>query len=186
MNRLVFVDTETTGLDPREHQVWEIALILRNELGMPDDEHVWQIRPDLDRADPVALEKSRFHERFLVPDSHNAVKVMKDGGLWKMPIHEALFDIQDILRDSYMVGAVPSFDDAFLKALLRTFRIQWKHRLICVETLVAGALKQPVPLGLRKAAEAMGVKVDGDVLHTALGDARLARDVYDAVMGGAA
>lgn len=185
MKRL-FLDLETTGLDPRTHHLWEFAAILRDEYGCADEEFVWQIRPSLDTADPVALEKCRFEERFLVPDGRDAVRVMSDGGLWKLEPHEALHDIQDLLRDAHIIGANPTFDDGFLKALMHAQgrRIGWQYRLVCVENLVAGALKLPGPLSLRKSAEAMGVKVDDDARHTALGDARLARDVYDAVMGG--
>jgi DNA polymerase III epsilon subunit-like protein len=184
----VFLDLETTGLDPRYYHIWEFAAIVRDEWGTPDEEHVFQLRPVLVDADPVALEKGRFKERFVVPDGIDAVKVMPDGGLWRMARHEALHDIQDLLRDAHIIGANPAFDDGFLKSLMRMHdrRIVWNYRLVCVENLVAGALKLPVPLSLRESAEAMGVKVDNDARHTALGDARLARDVYDAVMGSAA
>jgi hypothetical protein len=182
----VFLDSETTGLDARIHGIWEFAAILRDEWGTPDEEHVFQLRPNLETADPVALEKCRFNERFVVPDGVDAVRVMDDGGLWKMAIHEALFDMQELLRDAHIVGANPAFDDGFLKALMHAHerRVGWQYRLVCVENLVAGALKLPVPHSLRGSAEAMGVKVDDEGRHTALGDARLARDVYDAVMAG--
>jgi DNA polymerase III epsilon subunit-like protein len=182
----VFLDIESTGLDPQRDHIWELAAIVRDEWGMPDEEHVWQLRPILVDADPIALEKGRFDERFVVPDGVDAVKVMPDGGLWKLARHEALHDIQDLLRDGHIIGANTAFDDSFLKALMRMHerRIVWNYRLVCVENLVAGALKKPLPVSLSESAEAMGVKVDPDTRHTALGDARLARDVYDAVMGG--
>lgn len=185
--RLCFTDCESSGLHPEQgHELWELAVIVR-EPHMPDVEYVWQIRPDLNLADPESLEISRFHERFIVPDGWDAVQIYEDGSQEKGQIARALYGIQDVLQDAYLVGAVPSFDDAMLKALVRRYDrpVLWRHRLICVETLVAGALRHPVPQGLRKAAEAVGVKVDDDARHTALGDARLARDVYDAVMGGA-
>lgn len=53
-----FVDTETTGLDPDRHQIWEVALILPDGAG-----YVWQLPVDLARADPIALNIGRFHER---------------------------------------------------------------------------------------------------------------------------
>lgn len=185
MKRL-FLDLETTGLDPRYHHIWEFAAILRDEYGCSDEEHVFQIRTPLIAADPVALEKCRFEERFRVPDGISAVKVMDDGGLWRLELHEALHDMQDLLRDAHIIGANPAFDDAFLKSLMHMFdrRIVWNYRLVCVENLVAGALRKPLPVSLRESAEAMGIKVDPDACHTALGDARVARDVYDAVMGG--
>lgn len=184
---LAFVDCETTGLRPEQgHRPWEVAVILR-EPGLPDEEHVWQIRPNLDTADPVALDKGRFAERFTVPDDCEATWTTQGEGPWRLSAGEASLEIQSILRGAYVVAAVPAFDDSMLKALLhdRKLRIVWQYRLICVENLVAGALRLPVPPGLKDAADAMGVKYDPAELHTALGDARLARDVYDAVMGGA-
>jgi hypothetical protein len=41
-------------------------------------------------------------------------------------------------------------------------------------------------IGNLTAAEAVGVKVYEGVLHTAMGDARLAAAIWDRVMGGAA
>lgn len=181
---LAFVDVESTGLNPSVHQPWEIAVILR-EPGLPDEEHVWQIRPDLDKADAKALEVGRYRERFAVPDGFEATsRAEPDGGVWLLRAHEAAMEIQDMLRDAHMVAAVPSFDDGMLKALMGRwdYRIFWNYRLICAETLVCGALRQPVPSGLKAAADAMGVRYDAGELHTALGDARLARSIYDAVM----
>jgi len=182
-----FIDVESTGLDPRVHRPWEIAIILR-EAGMPDEEHVFQLRPDLSAADPESLKIGRFEERFAVPDGVDATWATNGDGTWRLQRHEALWEIQSLLADAYLIAAVPSFDDSMLKALMRDHdrRIRWRYRLICVETLVCGALARPVPYGLKDAADAMGVKYDVDELHTALGDARLAKAVYDAVMAGGA
>lgn len=58
MTALAFVDTETTGLDPDFHEIWEVGLIVN------DEERLWQLPVDLKRADPKALEIGRFHERY--------------------------------------------------------------------------------------------------------------------------
>lgn len=88
---LCFIDTETTGLDPVLHEVWEVAVILRGRVVDPlvaellehlssppadaastvpvilrepgDEMYVWQLPVDLARADPMALNVGHFHER---------------------------------------------------------------------------------------------------------------------------
>jgi hypothetical protein len=55
---LAFIDTETTGLDPDRHEIWEIALIV------DDQEYQWFLPVDLGKADPIALNIGRFHERY--------------------------------------------------------------------------------------------------------------------------
>ena len=58
MTRPVFIDTETTGLDPDRHAIWEVALIT------PDgNEHVWQFPVDEMSADPFALDIGRYWDR---------------------------------------------------------------------------------------------------------------------------
>lgn len=191
---LAFVDCETTGLRPeRGHSIWELAVIVRriavNHTNGTDveweEEHVWQIRPDLDNADPEALKVNDFARRFKVPPEVDS--------LWfpefqrepvPQAIGEAVRQIADLLDGAYLVGAVPAFDAMMLAHLLRSHGNdpRWRHRLVCVENLVAGAAGQRVPQGLQQAASAVGVWVDPEARHTAMGDARVAREVYDAVM----
>ncbi|MFD0478080.1 hypothetical protein ACFQ0B_65335 [Nonomuraea thailandensis] len=65
MKKLAFLDLETTSLDERHGDLWEIGLIMR-DLRQPirtDIEHWWQVRPDLTLADPNALKVGRYYER---------------------------------------------------------------------------------------------------------------------------
>jgi hypothetical protein len=70
VSRLVFLDTETTGLNPWHHEVWEIAVITRKVIEHEDqptqtvdEEHVFHVKPDLTKADPTALRICRYYER---------------------------------------------------------------------------------------------------------------------------
>jgi DNA polymerase III epsilon subunit-like protein len=168
--RLAFLDTETTSLR-HDRRAWEIGLITRDESG-PDNEFSWLIdRADLDlgNADPASLKIGRFYER------HNASRSRE---------RTALHRVEELTRGATIIGAVSNFDTEVLAARMRAHGIcpSWHHRLICVETYAAGALKMPVPLGLGKMADAFGLTYPEADAHTALGDARLARDLYDAVL----
>lgn len=192
--KLCFVDCETTGLDVRRHHVWEVAVIVR-EPGVPDEEYLWHVRPDLTEADPKALEIGRFEERFAVKDGWDACETGENGLSFNMKIGEFLTDLQAALRDGVLVGSNPAFDDRFLTALMQDhkFRTPWHYRPDDVIALAAGWLYahgETAALGRPwrsyEISEAVGVpRPADDVAHTALGDARWCRDLYDAVTGGA-
>src|SRR5690606_348509 len=87
-------------------------------------------------------------------------------------------------RGAYLAAANPAFDAAFLARFLRRNGQcpMWHHRLICVESMAMTALGVLTPMGLRDSADALDVEYNPDDLHTAAGDVRLARDVYDAAL----
>jgi DNA polymerase III epsilon subunit-like protein len=200
---LAFVDTETTHLDPRHGDVWEIAVIRRREDGV-DSEYVWQIRPDLTTADPEALKIGRYEERFVVPDGWDAIEFMSSGAPFRSLIPEMLFDLQEALSGAVVIGSNPGFDVTFLTKLLQAHgrKLPWHYRPIDIATLAAGyrfgqaasgayggdfafrADYPQLPYSSYGLSRAVGVEPPAkDVAHTALGDARWARDVFDAVTG---
>lgn len=201
MNAICFVDTETTHLDPRHGDAWEIAVIRRSADGI-DTEYVWQVRPNLTTADPEALAIGRYHERFAVPDGWDAIELIPSGPPMRSKLPEMLFDLQEALSDAVLIGSNPGFDVAFLSKLLwaHNRKLPWHYRPVDIATLAAGyRLGQAasgtyggdflfpgdyptLPYSSRRLSEAVGVQPPGpDTAHTALGDARWARDVYDAI-----
>lgn len=191
---LAFVDTETTGLDPFLHDAWEIAVVLR-KAGDADTEHVFRILPDISNADPKALRINRYFER-----------VTADGWQWD-DRQAAAQRMYGLLNGAVMVGSNPAFDAEMIAHLFGHYYDQpkpWHYRTIDVATLAVGALYGRASEWTRKdcdatwydkVANAVGwpwksydvsrhVEVEPPVkavAHTALGDARWARDVWDAV-----
>ncbi len=190
---LVFGDTETTGLDPFMHDAWEFALIVRRD--GQDSEHEFRIRPDLGNADPKALEINRYHERTSAADWS-----------WDDP-HTAATRMYNLLNSAVLIGSNPSFDADMLRNLFARYYGEakpWHYRTIDIATLAAGHLygqaermtrqtcdavhysKVDAALGWPwssyRTSELVGVpRPSGEAAHTALGDARWARDVWDAV-----
>jgi hypothetical protein len=60
----------------------------------------------------------------------------------------------------------------------------WHYHLVDVETLAAGALRMAPPWDFDKLLGEVGLTYDEADRHTALGDARMVRDLYDAVLRG--
>lgn len=205
MTRLVFLDCETTGLEPDRHEVYEIGLIYRDpELGKPDQEFRWWLPVDLAKADPVALSIGRYFERRpSVMASPKAPQVWWPGAVTGVVenAHDAteMFPeaLMGLTAGAHLVGAVPSFDAAFLSRLLRANGCcpAWHYHLVDVEALAAGYLARMVqtedvvhtlanlPWDSNELSRTVGVEPRDFDRHTALGDARWARAVYDKVMG---
>lgn len=178
--KLVFIDTETTSLR-HDRRAWEIALIVRRA-GRPDEEELFYVDSDdldLGNADLMSLRVGGFHDRH--PD-------LVDVETFAYPEMSVLLDVERVTRGAFLVGAVPNFDAEVLGARMRARGIcpSWHYHLVDVETLAAGHRGFRPPWGFDDILAAYGLAYDETDRHTALGDARMARDLYDAVLGGKA
>lgn len=187
MTPLAFVDTETTGLDPIRHAVWEIAVIRREDDGT-ETEHLWQIRPtkaELRVAEPKALEINRYYERIAVPDGAPAANMLAHGGPAPMDYLDAARDIFQALDGGVLIASNPHFDASFLHRLLQTGRTPWHYRPYDIVQLAAMKIGAeaagPLPWDSKALSRAVGVEppAKGEA-HTALGDARWHKAVHDA------
>lgn len=183
---LCFIDTETTGLDPDVHEIWEVGAIV------DDEEHHWFLPVDLGRADAMALKIGHFHERW---QSSELGRSFMNAAT---PLDVFARDFAALTRGRHLVGAVPSFDDERLRKLLRANGAcpEWHYHLIDVETLAVGYLwgqvqgdviPDPVirklPWDSEALSKAVGVMPPNESeRHTALSDARWAKRIYEAVI----
>jgi len=220
---LVFLDTETTGLE-RDADIWEFAAIRREPDGVETKLHLF-IEHDPTKCSRLPADFLADHIRRFPAHDHAT------------PRHKAAHIIDAFLRTHgdeepvHIVGAVPNFDTERLARLLRAeigghTTDPWHYHLIDVENLAIGALAaaparivlgadvsldqtavatlksnaghlMSLPVGgpeLDRAdfgppwdsdeiSRALGVEPPTDERHTAMGDARWARAIYDAVMG---
>lgn len=182
--KLVFLDTETTSLR-HDRRAWEIAWILRNDEGKEAERQYFinETELDLGNADPKSLQIGRFYERHpaAVLRDQDPFEYPSAGG---RPEYNVLWELEHDTRGALIVGAVPNFDTEVIGNRMREHGIcpSWHYHLVDVETLAAGALKLLPPWNFDKVLDAYGLTYDEADRHTALGDARMARDLYDAVM----
>lgn len=171
-----FVDTETLGLDPDINPMWEVGLI-----DPQGQEFHWflQVPPRaLAVAHPVALEIGKFGERYSP----------------EMAVDPVTFclEFEDLTRGCHLAGAVVSFDEERLRRMFYDAGINpgWHYHLIDVEAMAVGALsvlrgyRLTLPWDSTGLSQLVGVDPDAYEKHTAIGDARWARDIYQAVVNG--
>lgn len=177
--RIVFLDTETSGLDPELHEVWEVGAIVRDE-DQEDIEHHWFLPLfNFKNADPFALDIGKFWERYTWPDPQQYTRdyMSEWCRMW-----------MQMTKGAYIVGAVPNFDVERLDNLCKRYdyRMFNHHHLVDVENLVAGKYGMAPPWKSDDLFAVVGLNTEEEVYqkgkHTALGDARVVRDVYDIVM----
>ncbi|MBS1693107.1 MAG: 3'-5' exoribonuclease [Actinobacteria bacterium] len=177
---VVFLDTETTGKGSCRRP-WEIAIIRRDVTG--DREitlYVDVADLDLPHADPEALAISRFQQRHPQRDG-----VLNVPNAHLVPASTAAAVVQRWTVGARVFGVVPSFDTSCLEALLeRHDRAPlWHYQPWDIAVLATGYLiarQIPVQRSAEATSLACGVAAPTpNERHTALGDARWVRRLYD-------
>ena len=136
--RLAFIDTETTGLDPKKHEIIEIAVLIEEE-GKVIDAFQSKIRPQrIEVAEPRALELNGYS---------------KNSRAWEnAPLMEEVAPILIRMLDGcILVGHNPSFDEAFLREGIVRAGVSGKIPYHKIDTITL-AYEHLSPLGLTKAS----------------------------------
>ena len=170
MNKQAFLDTETTGLDPYKHELVEVAIIVRDDIGggtwrRRDPVH-FALPCDLAHASDKALEINRYWER-------------------RSELHEAEIShvqarelLTETLEGATVIGNAVSFDLRFIENLLRA--TPWHYMTLDLKSWVAGICGMSAPASTKLVAEVSGVEIP-DGYHSALVDAGWNERVYDAL-----
>lgn len=177
MTGLIFLDTETVGLDLMTHDVWEIAWAIDHEpitSGLvPHTLHHHQVE---------ALQVNRYAQR------------CGDAYPEDIPteVEDALFDTFNEWQRRHgqpltVVGANPHFD---LYRLSRRWdwKQPWHYRAIDVSVFAMPILGHELPQGLYRVAaelQAKGYEVARDLLttaHSAAADVEVVRNCYYALV----
>lgn len=180
MTDIVFMDTETLGLDP-DAPIWEFAAIRRAENGGEKEFHCFIDHYPLPWFNSLPESFQQDYQARYTP-----AKAITQFAAAKM--------IQDATTDAHIVGAVPNFDTERLSKMMRRvgwgmpeYRDPWHYHLIDVENLAVGYLagrgKLMAPPWKSDALSlAIGIDPEQFNRHTAMGDVQWVKAQYDAVM----
>lgn len=189
MSGLAYVDTETMGLDPELNPIWEVAVIV------DDAEHVWQQRvPEhyeiLPEGVAPANNSTPYVSQWVLDNTRFEKEYRHKSALTPA---DSIRRFAELVEGRHLVGAVPSFDEERLRRQYRMFidstatKFPWHYHLIDVETLAVGfvtarGLAVPLPWSSDRLSEFLGIEAPVEDRHTALGDARWAKAIYERVM----
>jgi DNA polymerase III epsilon subunit-like protein len=130
--RLVFVDTETSGLDPDQHEIWEVAMFDKGGDGW----YVAQRSIEPWKAQPEALIANHYYTRRDHTETPSGFKI-------DFPSDEVLAaKLSRWLAGAVMVGINPAFDASFLRRFLLNNgeAPAWQYHVICAKTMAAAKL----------------------------------------------
>lgn len=168
----IYLDTETTGLDPTVNEVIEVAVV-REEVAYPYTQPgtitlMWsrKVAPwHLETASPEALKVNGYTPEKWV----NA-----------QPFSVIAGELVEHLKDGTIIGHNPKFDTGFIAAELKRAGIEARipHRTIDTTTVayMAWGLDGNLKLSLDSLRDHLGLSRDG--AHTALQDALDCREVF--------
>lgn len=165
---LIWIDTETTGLDPTQHDIIEFAGI-RDDTDETLHLKIWPERPE--NAHPKALAVNGY-----TPEAWEAAGAVK--------MKDAIGKIGAFLQDSVLGGQNVGFDEGFLREAFRTHKVPNRigyHKLDTVTMALVHLRPLGIPsVSLHTICEVLGISNDGE--HTALADVRRTRAVYRALI----
>lgn len=166
MSELVFLDLETTGLNPTRHQVWEAAYAV----GVDGDVQTSFLPHGLENADPAALHFNNYVVRAAQTQMDMSKALMFEGAF------------KAALQGATVVAANPAFDMAFLFA--RWGEAPWHYRLLDIEAYAMPLLGYDRPQGLNTIVK--DLRERGHEIytpdHTARADVLCLRDCYKALV----
>lgn len=173
----IFVDTETTGLDPDIHELLEVAILRET------------ILPPYNRPGKLTVQWCRkirpLHPEIFEPEAYAANGYTPEAWADAVPFEDVAAEIVELLMHGTLIGHNPKFDVAFITAALKRVGIKAKlpHRSIDTTTAayLAWGLDGKLKLSLDNLRTYLGITVkDG---HRALKDALDCRQVFYQSLG---
>lgn len=171
---IILLDTETTGLDPNQNEVAQIAfLILDGDTLEETSSYASYLRCDMEFYSDVALKINGLEVDFLkneAPPAHIALGVLGQYSKLDVLGHNVLFDLQFL-------------DGAYRRHRLPTTRWYRKHCTMAIaHTLARAGHIKPKNFKLDTLAAYFGCPGRSGDKHDALEDVRVTADLYRALI----
>jgi len=179
-DRLLFIDTETGGLDPAKHSLLSLALVIWEDMEIIDSQEllindgVLSVTQEALSVNRIDLEK---HKQSAISSSQAIVKILQFTGKH--------FPQQGKIT---LAGHNVHFDADFLKSFFsknnEDFSSFFSHRIIDTSSILyylylSGHIKQRA-VSSDEAFDLFGIKVEGR--HTAIGDAIATANLFSRLL----
>jgi DNA polymerase-3 subunit epsilon/CBS domain-containing protein len=161
------IDTETTGLDPHQARIVQIAAI----------------RIDGENIDPERTYQTLVNPGVLIPGNSSAIHGIFDKDVSDAPVFVEAWDrFNGLTGPRILIGYRTGFDVSVFKRECQLAEIDWPDRhWICVQVLSRLVAPQNMAVdSLESLADWLGVTIADR--HTALGDAKAAAGIWVALI----
>lgn len=168
---IAFVDIETTGLDPVQHEPIEVGIVLA-EHSYVIEEIEFSLKFDEAKAEPRALEINGWGQRKFAPV------------LEPVDAQETISSIfeYDSSKPVLFCAWHAQFDETFLDQWYKRVGLAtkpWGHRdVVDLPSLIMGRKGVVSPGSSRDLLKQLGLDADFEGRHTALADARMNHKAY--------
>lgn len=180
---ILFIDCETTGLDPSRNAMIEFAAELHSSGAKVAEFST----PMYDKKSPVTLGALRVNGKNL-----KQIYELKDEAVALMELVDWLLSLK-VEGPVYVCGHNVHFDISFLRALFNKYNLEGLDQVIGyhfidtsaigIALVASGKLQvENNKVSLSSLAKALGIDISQYQLHTAGGDVKLTVDVYNAMV----
>ena len=171
MERLIVLDTETTGIDPKEgHRIIEVGAVQINNREITSTEFHKYIQPNRTVGDSVKVHG--ITDKFLIN---------------KPQFNQISDDLLSFIRGSTLIIHNAPFDLGFLNHELKLNGVKTKVEDLCpiIDTLELSKEQRPGTMhNLDALCRRFGIDTSARTRHGALLDAQILAQVYLAMTGG--
>jgi len=168
---MIFVDIETTGMDPEENSLLSIGAV---DFDNPENTFYGECRADKGSAlDPISLTINGFGiDDILDPNKMMSQELVRKFLVWASAV-----------RDKKLAGDNIWFDLGFLRVYLKRLKIRWPFGRESVELHRASKITRGLPWSLDLVLEIAGIP-PRESYHNALNDALLEAEAYSRLKFG--